>query len=325
MSKQSIMDRTRLELRDQAISFEASSVGDGAFTIFDLPVEYVRASDLVVALNTVVLTQGEGDDYTVEEAEGVVRFTTAPVDGAEIYVQGYHYTAFTDADIEMFVDTAFLQHTAGRDGGANGYSFEYTDLPGVEEYLVALRAKVEALWVLATEVAQGFDVHVPDGVVIPTGQEYQQLLNLIEATEAQYREISAALGVGIFRITMSTLRRRSRTTNRLVPVYDEMEYDDVNVGYYPVRGLTGTVVRIRGKYFTGATSVKFHNTEAVFEVVNDGLITATVPAGATTGPIKITTPSGSTTLSSSFLIEGQKPVVTVGPTRRRPAIDRQGP
>jgi hypothetical protein len=55
------------------------------------------------------------------------------------------------------------------------------------------------------------------------------------------------------------------------------------------------------------------------------VITAEVPVGATTGPISITTPAGTLTLSSSFLIEGEKPVVSVGPTRRYPPIDRQGP
>lgn len=324
MSKQSIIDRTRLELRDQAISFEASETGDGVTEIFNLPVEFVRAADLVVAIGGV--TQTLTTHYSVEEAEGVVRFVSAPADGAEIFVRGYHYTAFTDAEIEEFVDTAFLQHTAGRDGGANGYSFEYTDLPGVEEYLVALLAKIEALWVLATEVAQGFDVHVPDGVIIPTGQTYEQLLNLIAATRQQYMETANALGVGLFRIQMQTLRRISRTTNRLVPLYDPMEYDQFNNGYFPERGLAGTVVTIRGKNFTGVTSVKFHGVEGDdVTVVNDGLIRATVPAGATTGPISITGPGGTLTLSTNFIVEAALPAISVGPTRRYPAIDRQGP
>jgi hypothetical protein len=233
VSKQSIIARTRLELRDQAISFEASTVGDGEFTVFELPVEYVRASDLVVTFDGSV--QGAG--YTVEEAEGIVRFTAPPADGTEIYVQGYHYTLFVDDDVETFVDTAFLQHTHGRlptvvMDGPPGVG--QVLLPGIEEYLVSLLAQIEGLWVLVTEAAQGFDVLMPDGVTIPASQAYSQLMQLLMAKKAEYTELAQQLNVGLYRIQMFNLRRVSRSTNRLVPVYVPQEYDDRT---FPVRVL----------------------------------------------------------------------------------------
>ncbi len=57
----------------------------------------------------------------------------------------------------------------------------------------------------------------------------------------------------------------------------------------PGAGNTGTVVTIGGSGFTGVTAVRFSNSvTAAFTVVNDGSITATIPAGAVTGPITLT-------------------------------------
>jgi uncharacterized protein (TIGR03437 family) len=59
----------------------------------------------------------------------------------------------------------------------------------------------------------------------------------------------------------------------------------------------GAAVKILGTALTGATSVTFNGTAAVFNVVAPSLITATVPAGATTGTVEVVTPGG--TLSSN--------------------------
>jgi hypothetical protein len=53
-------------------------------------------------------------------------------------------------------------------------------------------------------------------------------------------------------------------------------------------------VTINGVNFTGTNNVSFNGVTAVFTFVNDSQVTATVPAGATTGPISLTTGSGST-------------------------------
>jgi uncharacterized protein (TIGR03437 family) len=51
-------------------------------------------------------------------------------------------------------------------------------------------------------------------------------------------------------------------------------------------------VIILGNKLTGTTSVTFHGTAALFTVVSATEITATVPAGATTGTVQVATPSG---------------------------------
>jgi uncharacterized repeat protein (TIGR03803 family) len=60
----------------------------------------------------------------------------------------------------------------------------------------------------------------------------------------------------------------------------------------PTSGAVGTAVNILGSNLTGATSVTFNGTPAVFTVVSHSLITTTVPAGATTGTVEVVRPNG---------------------------------
>ncbi len=78
-------------------------------------------------------------------------------------------------------------------------------------------------------------------------------------------------------------------------------------GFSPTSGATGTVVTITGLYFTGTTSVEFHGTEAGFTINSDTQITATVPAGATTGPISVTNLVGTGASSADFTISSAPP------------------
>ena len=59
---------------------------------------------------------------------------------------------------------------------------------------------------------------------------------------------------------------------------------------------------ILGQGFTGTTSVSFNGTPASFTVVSDTFIRATVPAGATTGYVTVTTPSGTLTSNVPFYV-----------------------
>jgi uncharacterized repeat protein (TIGR03803 family) len=57
-------------------------------------------------------------------------------------------------------------------------------------------------------------------------------------------------------------------------------------------GAVGAAVTILGTNLTGATSVTFNGTAAVFDVVSGSEITTTVPDGAATGKIEVVTPGG---------------------------------
>jgi uncharacterized repeat protein (TIGR03803 family) len=67
-------------------------------------------------------------------------------------------------------------------------------------------------------------------------------------------------------------------------------------------GKVGATIDILGTDLTGATSVTFNGTAAVFTTVSASEITATVPAGATAGPVEVMTPMGTLTSSINFQV-----------------------
>jgi large repetitive protein len=67
-------------------------------------------------------------------------------------------------------------------------------------------------------------------------------------------------------------------------------------------GKVGQTGPILGQGFTGTTSVTLNGIPASFTVVSDTFIRATVPAGATTGYVSVTTPSGTLTSNVPFQV-----------------------
>jgi uncharacterized repeat protein (TIGR03803 family) len=58
----------------------------------------------------------------------------------------------------------------------------------------------------------------------------------------------------------------------------------------PTSGKVGAKVTLLGNNLTGSTAVTFNGTPAVFTIVSSSEITTTVPSGATTGKVEVTTP-----------------------------------
>jgi hypothetical protein len=88
--------------------------------------------------------------------------------------------------------------------------------------------------------------------------------------------------------------------------FDDLDVEDAAAAnpaitsFSPMSGPVGTSVDIEGPNLAGATGVDFNGTGASFTVDSDSEIHATVPSGATTGPIAVITPGGTGTSSSSF-------------------------
>jgi len=72
--------------------------------------------------------------------------------------------------------------------------------------------------------------------------------------------------------------------------------------FSPKSGPVTAPVTITGHSFTGATAVTFGGVAASFTVITDGKVDAQVPTGAVSGPIAVTTPSGTGTSTSRFTV-----------------------
>jgi uncharacterized repeat protein (TIGR03803 family) len=70
----------------------------------------------------------------------------------------------------------------------------------------------------------------------------------------------------------------------------------------PTTGKAGARVIVLGNNLTGATGVEFNGMAAVFRVVSKTQITATVPSGATTGFLSVTTPGGTLKSNKAFRV-----------------------
>ncbi len=107
-------------------------------------------------------------------------------------------------------------------------------------------------------------------------------------------KVPAGAASGPILVTTSAGPLASSTSFRIIPKV---------VSFSPTSGTVGAQVVIKGNTFTGATKITFGGAKATtFSVDSDTQITATVPAGAKTGKITVTTPSGSGTSSAVFIV-----------------------
>ncbi|MEO8422585.1 MAG: IPT/TIG domain-containing protein [Actinomycetota bacterium] len=82
--------------------------------------------------------------------------------------------------------------------------------------------------------------------------------------------------------------------------------------FTPSEGMVGDTVTVTGKGFEGTTAVKFGGTPAAtFTAGSSTQITATVPAGAGTGPITVVGPGGTSLSASDFVVDHKRDVSLV--------------
>lgn len=79
------------------------------------------------------------------------------------------------------------------------------------------------------------------------------------------------------------------------------------LGLSPASGPPGTPVTISGAALTGATAVTFNGSAAAFYVDSDATAVATVPAGAGSGKVSVTTPGGSAQSPGVFTVISADP------------------
>ena len=106
--------------------------------------------------------------------------------------------------------------------------------------------------------------------------------------------VPASGKTGTVTVTTPSGALKSKQIFKVIPVISS---------FTPPNGPVGTPVTITGTGLTGATKVTFGGVKAtVFTVTSGTQVTATVPTGALTGKVKITTAGGTATSSGTFTV-----------------------
>ncbi len=114
-----------------------------------------------------------------------------------------------------------------------------------------------------------------------------------------YDRFSTDIGsITSWSITFPYIGQGCQSVSNMIPV--SVENSPVVVSVSPLTGPVGAPVTINGSGFTGATNVAFNGASASFTVVNDGQISTTVPLGATTGNVSVSTTCGTVNAPSPF-------------------------
>lgn len=259
-----VRDRLRLEIGDSSSYFQTSVQADGFSTQFTLPVGVITTMTVVQTLETGQRSVlNASTDYTVDSRSGTVSMNPAalpPPNDATLTFTGMNNQFYSDAELDLFIHSAALKHTHSAETlqryiDSNGFrQYLYSDatvdtIAPVEYHPLALLAAIEALEVIRSDIAYDIDVSTAEGTSLPRTQRFRNVAVMIETKQAKYDELCAMLGVGLNRIEVFTMRRVSRQTGRLVPVWVNREYDERGIGNVPIRVLSPRNKGITGEGF----------------------------------------------------------------------------
>ena len=169
--------------------------------------------------STNVVTELTSSQYSIDERNGIIRLATTPAANSRIMVEGYYYEWLLPADLQFYSDRSINFHKPTINTPLEQASPAVLDVIG-------LGALVEALQALMTEFARDIDVMTSESVHIPGSQRFRMLQSLCQQWEVEYRKHANNLNIGPERIEQFSLRRVSRTTNKLVPLYKSKEIGD---------------------------------------------------------------------------------------------------
>jgi hypothetical protein len=105
--------------------------------------------------------------------------------------------------------------------------------------------------------------------------------------------VPAGALTGSVTVTTGTTTLTSTQTFRVKPVI---------TSFAPASRSVGTSVTVNGTGLNQASKVTINGTSATFTVNSDTQVTATVPTGATSGKIAVTTTGGMATSSTNFTV-----------------------
>lgn len=175
--------------------------------------------------------------FTQDAQLGQVTLGSPPANNSTIIMSGNSYSLFSEDELNDYALDAVREHCYNRHITERFYDsmgrityretpVNLSNLPRIEEPLVAMLAIINTFWVLANDTATDFNVQTAEGTNIDRTTQYRNITNQIGLMQARYDDFCGQLNVGLHRTEVFTLRRQSYTTGRLVPVFEPQEYDD---------------------------------------------------------------------------------------------------
>lgn len=161
-------------------------------------------------------TELSSAQYSLDARNGVLRLGTTPPSGSKLLIEGYYYEWLLPADLQFYAERSINFHKPTINTPLEQANQAVLDVVGIG-------ALVEALQALMTEFARDIDVMTSESIHIPGSQRFRMLQSLCQQWEVEYRKHANNLNIGPERIEQFSLRRVSRTTNRLVPLYQPKE------------------------------------------------------------------------------------------------------
>lgn len=177
-----------------------------------------------------------GTNFSLDSRNGILRLATTPQSDTKLMIEGYYYEWVLPADLDFYSQHSINAHTYNlttSSGQVANTPTSMSSLAPVVVEVIGIGAVIEVLWALLTEYARDIDVMTSESIHIPASQRFRMMEQLLQYWQKQYESKAKALNIGLNRIEVMNLRRTSRTTNRLVPLFKSKELGD----YGPVERL----------------------------------------------------------------------------------------
>jgi uncharacterized repeat protein (TIGR03803 family) len=177
------------------------------------------------------------------------------------------------------------------DGGGNLYAL----VPSIPFYNIIFAGPI---WVKPGVPVQIFGDNLGEAVSVAFGGvagTFQPGSNTYLTAVASDNAVDGPIVVTLTNPAGGQEQVQSQQNMHILPVVRNLD---------PARGAPGSQVGIAGGGFLGATKVTFGGIKALsFTVTTPSLIQVTVPTGAKTGKIVVTTPNGTATSTQKFVVD----------------------
>ena len=215
-----ITNIARTYLRDFPKFFQTSF--DVVGRTYELGQINIDADSLWVAVYT--STSGTASaltssQYSIDERNGVLRLSSTYEANTKLLIEGYYYEWVTPADLDFYAQRALEKHL-------HTVNLQVAQLADVVINAIGIAAICESLWALMTEYSRDIDVLTSESIHIPASQRFRMVQALLMQWEKEYERHATNLNIGFDRLEVFNLRRVSRTTNRLIPIYKQKEFGD---------------------------------------------------------------------------------------------------